>query len=371
MTNFGTIERLKSGKFRARYTGPDGNRYTAPGTFWDEVDAQIWLRGVHREMELGKWQPPARNPHKNDTLAAWCARWLDLQTHLKPATRHSYQRVLNSRILNTPLAGLPVSAVTRARVMEWWDTLQLEYPTPAINNHARMLLKTVMQAAVERDMVTVNPVQVKRIPHATKRKQLPTTEQLDMLVERVAPRYKLLAVLCFFHGLRAGEACALRRRDVVEVPGGFEIHVQGTMSADVDGHPYRSESPKTRAGRRIVPVWHRFNQLMKDWLTAHPGGPDDPLCMGVRGTWVAPGTLTAACKNTCKKWLPGVHITPHNGRVWLITTLAEAGMPIPAIGEILGQRDLKTITETYMRASEDKKRSVLERVNARLDGAAS
>lgn len=32
-------------------------------------------------------------------------------------------------------------------------------------------------------------------------------------------------------------------------------------------------------------------------------------------------------------------LTPHYGRVWLITTLAEAGMPIPAIGRKMRQRD--------------------------------
>lgn len=63
-----------------------------------------------------------------------------------------------------------------------------------------------------------------------------------------------------------------------------------------------------------------------------------------------------------------VRITPHYGRVWLITTLVEAGMPIPAIGEILGQRDLRTITEIYMRNTEAKKRQVLDSVNRTLEG---
>lgn len=41
----------------------------------------------------------------------------------------------------------------------------------------------------------------------------------------------------------------------------------------------------------------------------------------------------------------------------------EAGLTIPAIGEILGQRDLKTITEVYMRISEQRKAEVLAKVN--------
>ena len=46
----------------------------------------------------------------------------------------------------------------------------------------------------------------------------------------------------------------------------------------------------------------------------------------------------------------------------MITTLAEQGMPIPAIGELLGQVDLRTITEIYMRSSGGRKREVIRQV---------
>lgn len=42
-------------------------------------------------------------------------------------------------------------------------------------------------------------------------------------------------------------------------------------------------------------------------------------------------------------------------------------MPIPAIGEILGQVDLRTITEIYMRSSAAKRDEVLGQVNQALD----
>lgn len=60
-------------------------------------------------------------------------------------------------------------------------------------------------------------------------------------------------------------------------------------------------------------------------------------------------------------------LTPHYGRVWMITTLAEAGMQIPEIGVILGQVDLRTITEVYMRASKDHRRKILGNVNGMLE----
>ena len=41
-------------------------------------------------------------------------------------------------------------------------------------------------------------------------------------------------------------------------------------------------------------------------------------------------------------------------------------MTIPAIGEMLGQVDLKTITEVYMRTSDARRQEALERVNEAL-----
>ena len=43
-------------------------------------------------------------------------------------------------------------------------------------------------------------------------------------------------------------------------------------------------------------------------------------------------------------------------------------MTIPAIGELLGQVDLKTITEIYMRTSDARRREALQRVNDSLMG---
>ena len=40
---FGEIERLPSGRVRARYTGPDLRRHSAPITFETKLDAEAWL----------------------------------------------------------------------------------------------------------------------------------------------------------------------------------------------------------------------------------------------------------------------------------------------------------------------------------------
>ena len=40
---FGEVDALPSGRFRARYTGPDGARHSASITFMARIDAEGWL----------------------------------------------------------------------------------------------------------------------------------------------------------------------------------------------------------------------------------------------------------------------------------------------------------------------------------------
>lgn len=55
---FGTIACLSSGKYRARYTGPDGKKYSGPHPFFTTDDAGAWLRQEQKLIEFDEWQPP-------------------------------------------------------------------------------------------------------------------------------------------------------------------------------------------------------------------------------------------------------------------------------------------------------------------------
>lgn len=56
---FGEISPLPSGRYRARYRGPDGERHTAPVTFLSRMDAETWLSGQARKVSSGDWTAPS------------------------------------------------------------------------------------------------------------------------------------------------------------------------------------------------------------------------------------------------------------------------------------------------------------------------
>lgn len=55
--SFGEVTLLSSGRFRARYSGPDGERHSASATFDSKQDAQAWLVYQHHRISAGAWMP--------------------------------------------------------------------------------------------------------------------------------------------------------------------------------------------------------------------------------------------------------------------------------------------------------------------------
>jgi hypothetical protein len=49
---FGTVERLPSGRFRARVIGPQGRYVSAPATFANRTDAALWVDLQHADLVL-------------------------------------------------------------------------------------------------------------------------------------------------------------------------------------------------------------------------------------------------------------------------------------------------------------------------------
>lgn len=388
--SFGQIDTLPSGKHRARYTGPDGHLHKAPRTYFTKDDAAGWLRGEQKLIEFNEWSPPAtRNLSKEDrtrTVGEWLTQWLDLRSRgtrpLEPSTLQDYRATLDRRILQVDgdaarLRDIPLTKLTRRDVAHWWDSINAQFSSAPYNRNAYARLRTALQAAVDRDMIPINPVVV---PEAAKRpkhhrKELPEAnvmqaivDQLDKSIPRVDGRHKLIAILTLFHGMRIGEALALRSRDITITNDAIHVHIRGNVYRIPGKGMHHKLTAKTAAGHRTVPIFARFHPDVRDHLHRFTGDHPDAYLFTTGTGEIIMDTSYRSIMNRAKKRAghDEVRITPHYGRVWLITTLAEAGMPIPAIGEILGQVDLRTITEIYMRSSAAKRDEVLGQINQAL-----
>src|SRR3954451_20951240 len=100
-TGFGTSEGRPSGRYRARYVGPDGRRYTAPTMFLTKGEARSRLALRHAEIVRKAWEPPEAQTPTGDrrklTFATYADTWM-AQRDLKDRTREHYRKLLDQHV---------------------------------------------------------------------------------------------------------------------------------------------------------------------------------------------------------------------------------------------------------------------------------
>ena len=105
---FGRVRKLPSGRWQARYPGPDGADRTAPTTFATKTDAGRFLAATEVDMGRGVWLDPMRS---GVTLRQYTEAWLAERTvrgrPLAVRTRETYRHSLDRWVLPT-LGNLPL-----------------------------------------------------------------------------------------------------------------------------------------------------------------------------------------------------------------------------------------------------------------------
>src|SRR5215469_2880164 len=97
---FGRVRRLPSGRYQARYSGPDGIDRPAPETFTTKGEAEVWLTLKEAEIVRGDWMDPDAG---KVAFGKYAASWIDDQV-LKPRTEELYRAC--SRITSLRLSAM-------------------------------------------------------------------------------------------------------------------------------------------------------------------------------------------------------------------------------------------------------------------------
>jgi integrase len=241
---FGTVRKLPSGRWQARYLGPDGQRYTAPETFDTKSDAQEWLNLIRADIERNQWRDPdvgAINFRK------YALRWLK-ERGLSPTTVDRYGGLLRLHILPT-FGGKDLDEITPPSVRTWRaERLKATGATTVAKSYR--LLKAILQTAVDDDLLRSNPCRIKGAgKEEADERPTASIEQVFDLADAMGPRWRLMVLLGAFASLRPEELAELRRRSVDL----DECSVRITQASPVRTNGKRvTGDPKSRAGKRTV-----------------------------------------------------------------------------------------------------------------------
>jgi integrase len=260
-SQFGQARRLPSGRWQARYTVPGtGRRQTAPQTFDTAMDARAWLKAVGSDMHRGRWRAPESSP----TFGAYAERWLT-ERDLKPRTAAHYRR-LADKFLLPAFGGVAVDAITPESVRTWHALLRTG---PTYKAHAYSLLRTILRTCVDDGLIGVSPAVIRGAGKAKRARTIKPAnlDELQIVVNEMPPRLRLMVLLAAWCALRFGEIAELRRADVDLRTG--VIHVRRGVTW-VDGEEFVGR-PKSEAGVRDVAIPPHLIPAVKAHLRDHAG----------------------------------------------------------------------------------------------------
>jgi hypothetical protein len=153
---FRSVRQLPSGRWQARYRGPDGLMRAAPRPFLAKRDADQWLTITESEVLRGDWIDPWQSAVK---LGDFGRRWIKERT-LRPRTRDDYEGIFRNHI-DPHLGALPVGEIGTSAVRQW--RAQLLDAGMGENRAAKVyrLLRAILNTAVDDGMIKRNPCRVR------------------------------------------------------------------------------------------------------------------------------------------------------------------------------------------------------------------
>lgn len=266
MRNFGSIDKTSTGRFRARYPGLDGRRYSK--TFDRKKDASTWLAAAQADQARATWRAPSG---REITLEALAEEYLARPT-LRVSTREDYTLVWRLH-LSATWGGRPVGQVTPSDVRKWWEATSIK---PTAKSKAYRFLRAMLQLAVDRELIPANPARIRGAanPPVARPSRALTRSEVYRIVEVIPHRYQALVVVITGAALRLGEAVELRRKDLIWSADGSSVVALRISRAAVRGVV---GPPKTQSGLRQVALPATAISALMEHMERYCDAGDDSL----------------------------------------------------------------------------------------------
>jgi integrase len=342
---FGSVRRLPSGRWQARFVTDDGRMHTAPATYATRRDAERHLVEVEAEMNRGAWHDPEKG---RVTFAEWVGEYFRFATHKRPTTLARDKAVARAHLIPA-LGPRPLGRMTPLEIQRLVGRMSAELaPATVRTNYG--VLRTILAGAVDADLIARSPCRGIRLPPAERRRSIRflNPEELSRLAAATPAAYRPTIYLAGVLGMRWSEIAGLRvdRIDLLR----HTLEVAETV-AEVDGRVMRADV-KSRAARRTLELPPFLVEILAEHLVrrgltgasgsalvfvAPDGGPLRPANFRSR-VW-APALRRAD--------LDGQGLTFHHLRHSAVGFLIDANASLAVMQRRLGHASIRTTLDVY------------------------
>jgi integrase len=249
-------------------------------TFKTKREAELFASKMDTAQQFGDYVDPAPG---RKTLEAWWRDYIAKAGNLRPATRAAYTGAMTNHVFPY-LGGRKIGSLRRVDIEDWRARLRDEGRSTGTIHLAYRVLRRVLQAAVEWELIPRNPAAGMRLKGTDRQgaveMRVLDPDEIGRLTEAVAgikPRYRALISFMAYTGLRIGEAAALRIENLDLLRR--EVRVVSSVSV-VNGHTH--VGPTKTGFNRVVTLPKLVVSELERHLEEYPpqnglvfGGPKD------------------------------------------------------------------------------------------------
>ena len=205
-------------------------------------------------------------------------------------------------------------------------------------------------------------IAIKKTSHEMRVLSQTEEKNLNSVLLKQTDRYKLGVLICLYTGIRIGELCALRWKNISLLEQTIKIDstVQRLQNDEDDCKSktmiYVSE-PKTISSARTIP----FPMFLLPIIEIFQGVPESFILSGSEKVIVEPRTM----QNRFKKYLElgGINNANfHSLRHTFATRCVESEFDLKALSEILGHSSVKTTLDKYVHSTMKQKKCNMEKI---------
>lgn len=237
----------------------------------------------------------------NVTTREWLEEWRDEWIgDVTPRTREAYVQIVDSHLI-PGLGDIPLAQLDDAAINSFYRGQTAKGLGPSTVQKHHVILAMALKMAVKKGRIRHNPADTDtndiRLPSAkdaherSSRHKALTDEQIGLLLSLVSGRrdIEVPVALAVLAGLRAQEILALRWSDVDFDASLLHIERALEQTSGENGAPVlRLKSPKSKAGRRAVPMVDALSTVLVRW---HDQRAAEGLSRGLGDRPVAPSAL--------------------------------------------------------------------------------
>lgn len=367
------LNQRKGGVYQARYTDRWGKRKTIYNKNLRELRKQL--------AEAITCNENFTNVKDEITLDKWFVRWMDVykEKSVRPNTKREYTHIYYKNI-SPYIGGRNVNSLVKSDIQKLIDTASDNNYGYERQNKIKIILKDMLQRAVEDSIMINNPVGgVKlREDKEIRAKALTIDEQNTFFDYCRNTFYDNLFNVAVNTGLRPGELFALQLSDV-DLENGY-IDVNKTLVyqkyLDDDCKTFHVEPPKTKQSHRKVPInsicriyLEKQFELKKVIANKRPKQQNDYLFVTKFNTPLNSVIYSDAIKAIIRQ----INLTRpfdnqfeafsgHTFRHTFATRCFESGIEAKVVQSYLGHATLKMTMDLYTHVTDDKSSLDIEKI---------